>query len=298
VPVLCLGEAIVDLVCERPAASLADADAFAPRFGGAVANVAVVAARNGARTALAGGAGDDAWGVWLRDRLAAEGVATDWFRLVPGARTPVAFVTVDATGEPDFQVYGDGIAPTVLSVAPDLARAIEQSDALFFASNTLVGADERELTMRARELALDAGLPVIFDPNLRMGRWRERSAAAAAARACVPEAFLVKLNQAEAELLTGEPDPERAADALVAMGARLVVVTRGAGGALLRGELRADADGVPATALSAVGAGDAVAGVLLARLAQTGFYPAAAAAALPAAMAAGARATEHWGALA
>jgi len=37
---LCLGEALVDLVCERPAADLADAGAFVPHPGGAWATVA------------------------------------------------------------------------------------------------------------------------------------------------------------------------------------------------------------------------------------------------------------------
>ncbi len=60
--ILCLGEAIVDLVCERELDTPAEADAFAPRFGGALANVAVAAARAGGRPALAGGVGDDAFG--------------------------------------------------------------------------------------------------------------------------------------------------------------------------------------------------------------------------------------------
>ena len=43
---LCLGEALVDLICEQPRRGrLAEADAFVPHFGGAVANVAMVAAR-------------------------------------------------------------------------------------------------------------------------------------------------------------------------------------------------------------------------------------------------------------
>ncbi|MDX6668634.1 MAG: fructokinase, partial [Solirubrobacteraceae bacterium] len=58
-PTLCLGEAIVDLVCEHPVADLAEADSFVPHLGGAVANVAVGAARCGAEVALAGGTGDD-----------------------------------------------------------------------------------------------------------------------------------------------------------------------------------------------------------------------------------------------
>ena len=91
---LCLGEALVDLICERPIQRLAEAESFVPHFGGAVANVAVVAARAGARVALAGGAGDDAWGRWLRDRLEDEGVDLSLFELIEGRQTPLAVVTV------------------------------------------------------------------------------------------------------------------------------------------------------------------------------------------------------------
>ena len=125
-------------------------------------------------------------------------------------------------------------------------------------------------------------------------------AADAVARAACRGAFLVKCNRAEARLLTGEDDPARAAEALLAGGAQHVVVTLGADGALLRGAGPApDVPGVPARPVDATGAGDAVIGVLLARLARAGFYPAALAAALPeAAVEAGARATERWGAVA
>src|SRR5262249_28501604 len=97
--IVCLGEAIVDLVCEQPAASLADADSFRPHFGGALANVAVSARRAGADAALAGGVGDDAWGHWLQDALDREGIDIRWHSLVPGVATPVAFVTFGADGE-------------------------------------------------------------------------------------------------------------------------------------------------------------------------------------------------------
>ena len=90
--------------------------------------------------------------------------------------------------------------------------------------------------------------------------------------------------------MTGEDDPERAAVALLKAGARMVVITFGLDGAILRGELRLDVDGVPTTVVSA-------AGVLLARLAGTAFYPAAVAASLPEAVAESARASERWGVL-
>src|SRR5829696_6479779 len=97
---LILGEALVDLICEHPVAEPGDADSFVPHFGGAGANVAVTAARAGADVALAGGAGEDTWGWWLRDGLQGAGVALDHFALLPGVRTGVAFVTVDAEAEP------------------------------------------------------------------------------------------------------------------------------------------------------------------------------------------------------
>lgn len=295
--ILLLGEALVDLVCERPVAGIAQAGAFVPHPGGAVANVASVAARLGADVALAGGAGDDAWGAWLRDRLADDGVGLDWFALREGVQTPVAFVTVDAAGEPDFLIYGQEIAATVVALHDEIGAAVEACDALFVSSNTLVRDDEREVTMAARERALALEKPVIFDPNLRLRRWPTATRAAAAARELVPGALLVRCNRDEGEILTGEPDPAAAAEALLAAGAQHVVVTRGAEGAILRGGgLRLDVPGVPARAVDTTGAGDTLTGTLLARLAASAFYPPTLAAALPEAVERAARATEHFGA--
>jgi sugar/nucleoside kinase (ribokinase family) len=295
--ILCLGEALVDLISERAVASLGQARAFVPHFGGAVANVAVFAARAGGAVALAGGAGDDPWGRWLLDRLERERVDVSLFELVADAQTPIAIVTVSAEGEASYLVYGDAIATIVEALAGRLEAAVRDSAALFLSTNTLVAANEREVTMRARELALQFDRPVIVDPNFRLHRWRSRADAVASANACVPGALLVRANHAEAELMTGEHDPERAALALVTGGARLVVVTLGPDGAILRGELRADVAGVPAKVLSTIGAGDAFTGVLLARLAQNDFDPPAAADALREAVHESARACERWGAL-
>lgn len=292
-----MGEALVDLVCERPVEDLAQAGAFAPHFGGAVANVAITAARRGARAMLAGGAGDDQWGHWLRDRLEREGVELSRFELRPDSPTPLALVTVDSQGEPHYVIYGEGMASIVGALGDGVEEAVTGSRALFFSSNTLVASEERAVTMRARELALELELPVIFDPNLRLHRWHSRADAAASANACVPGALLVRSNADEAAVMTGEKDPERAAVALLKAGARLVVITLGSEGAMLRGELHANVKAPPVRVRSTMGAGDALTGVLLARLALAGYYPPALAAALPEAVAEAANACERWGAL-
>lgn len=297
---LCFGEALVDLICRRPVSSLHEADAFVPAPGGVTANVATAAARHGADVSLAGGAGDDPWGAWLHDRLTAAGVDLRWFGLAAGHSTAVAFVTLDERGEPSWQLYGDGVAASVTALDGRLLDAVEATDALLLTSNTLAGKAEAELTMAARERALELGHPIIFDPNLRLHRWRANPGRAGTmAGACVPGAFLVKCNQAEARLMTGETEPEAAAASLLAAGAQHVIVTRGIGGAILRAKgMRLDVRAPPVAQLrSTVGAGDVFLGVLIARLGASDYYSSALAAALPEAAEQAARACERWGAL-
>jgi fructokinase len=295
-PTLCLGDAVVDLICERPLDDVSDADAFAPHRGGAVATVAVTAARHGARVALAGAAGEDAWGRWLRARLQREGVGVGVFSLVPGSRTPVSVVALDHGGDPRCYAYGERIP---IPAGDRLDDAVRASAALFISSCSLIGKEEAEATMRARKLALSLERPVVFDPQLRIEGWRSRAEAAAAANACVPDALLVRATAGDAALMTGEDDPERAALAMLKAGARMVVITLGgADGAILRGELRLDVDDVPAAAVvSRLGAGSVLTGILLARLGASAFYPATVAASLPEALAQAALACERWGAL-
>jgi sugar/nucleoside kinase (ribokinase family) len=295
---LCLGEALVDMICERPVHGLAEADNFVPHFGGATANVALVASRIArGTTALAGGAGDDAWGLWLCGELREAGVDLRWFRPMKGEHTPVAFVAIDEAGDASYQIYGDAISMALEGVAERLPEAVQACDGLFFGSNTLVSARERELTRAARDKALALGKPVIFDPNLRLHRWPTVARAAAEAGECIPGALLVRCNREEGQMLTGESDPQAACEALLAAGARLAMVSLGPDGAILRGPVSANTPGVQAQVVSTVGAGDCLTGVVLARLTEHGYDPAAAAAALPEAVAEAARACERWGAV-
>jgi len=297
-PALFIGETLVDLICERPVSGWSEAGPFVPHCGGAPTNAAIVAARCGAEVALGGGVGDDQWGDWLAARLTAERVGLEWWARLPGVRTAVAFDVIDLDALPDFLIYGDGIEPAVRALEPRLEDAIGACCAVELGSNTLVGDGEREVCRRARALALDAGLPVVVDVNLRLHRWASTDEAVAVVRELCTGALLVKLSREEASLLGEEEDPADAAEAVCAsLGVRLAVVTLGADGALLRGDAHADAPGVAARVLDTTGAGDAVTGVLVAALAAGGFDPQAAADALPRAVEVAARSTEAYGAV-
>jgi sugar/nucleoside kinase (ribokinase family) len=300
VTVLCLGEAIVDLVCEQPVNDLSEARAFVPHCGGAMANAAVVAARCGTEVELAGGVGDDPWGRWLEGRLREERVGLRWFRRIGELATPLAFVVVDEHGEPTFNVYGHGIEAGVESLGGDLEEAVSSARAVVLGSNTLVGGVERKISLAAKRLAVEQGKAFVFDPNLRLHRWPDRTVAVELARRLCAGALLVKVNREEALNIAGDAaggDAAAAAEAICALGARVAVVTLGSEGALARGEANADVSGVSARVVDATGAGDVITGVLVAALAAYEFDAAVIESALPVAVAAATRSTEGWGAI-
>ena len=296
--IVCLGEGLVDLICERPVASLAEVDCFAPHFGGALANVAVAAARGGADAALAGAAGDDEWGRWLAARLEREGVDLRFFELLEGEQTPVAFASFDEDRNPSFQIYGDAIEIAVASVAPHLDEVMASATALVYSSTTLATPREREVTLRARELALERGARVCFDPNIRPNRWGgEVEPAADASRELIAGSAVVRANREEALAIARADDPREAAQELVELGAELAVVTLGEEGAVMRGACRAEAPAPRVEVVSTLGAGDAFMGTLVAGLAQRDWDLARGGEALEPALAAAAEACTRWAAL-
>lgn len=296
--VLALGEVLVDMICERPAASFGDVDAFVPHVGGAIANVCVVVARHGGRAALGGVVGADAWGTWLARRLADEGVGLEWLLHRDAVTTPVAFVTVSAEAEPAYAFYGAGLTPGFGALADTITTAVDACDALFFGTSMQVEPAHRAVTQMARARARERGIPIVFDPNVRLSLWTDPAEAIAVARADVPGTFLVKANRDEVRLLTGDDDPETGARALLALGASNVVVTLGADGALLVADgVRQRVAGPRVQPVNATGAGDTIAGVLLARLGRHGYSTGTLEQALPEAVVAAARSTESWGAV-
>jgi len=204
-----------------------------------------------------------------------------FFGLLQGEQTPVAFARFDETGTPSFEIYGDAVQVAVESVAPRLEPAIDAAAALVYSSTTLASEGEREVTLRARELALERGVRVCFDPNIRPNRWGgDERGAAAASRELIEGSFLVRANHREAAAITGREDPREAAAAIAEIGAELAVVTLGAEGAVIRGASEAEAPAPEVTVVSTLGAGDAFMGTLVAELAARGWDATAAGAAL------------------
>ncbi len=291
-----MGEAIVDLVCERNLAPGEAPGSFAPHPGGALANVAVAISRSGASAALLGGVGDDRWGKWLTSELEAAGVETGWIAEVDGADTPLGIVLFDSAGEPDFQIYGEHIAPTTLASRAFIDPAVAAAGAVVIGSNTMVGPVEREVTRQAVEAAHEQGVPVLFDPNYRPNRWDDEELAAEFCRELAGNSAVLKCNRLEATLISGEEDPLDAVRALATFGPRLVVVTDGRGMIRTAGVAEAEFTPPEAEVTSPLGAGDAFMGALAAGLAGLDWDFRKVAEVLPSAAGAGSAACAYWGA--
>ena len=106
-PVLCLGDACVDLIIPYAAALKAKTSGAAdPHMlhvmrapGGSVANTAVTIARLGVPVWFAGTCGKDAYGAELQKSLADEGVDTHLFHMDPALPTQLVLLVLDESGE-------------------------------------------------------------------------------------------------------------------------------------------------------------------------------------------------------
>ena len=262
--IVCLGELLIDLFPAEIGRRLVEVSAFHPKPGGAPGNVAVAARRLGLTSAFIGKVGDDAFGRFLIDTLAAEGVETRAIRLDDEARTTLAFIALPDPHHAEFVFYRNPGADTRLRPDELDGELLRHARALHVGSLSLVAEPSRSATLRAVEIARAAGALVSFDVNYRPSLWPTPDTAVAAIRDLLPLAHVVKVNEDELCLLTGTADPDAGGAALLAAGPALVVVTLGARGSAYRS---ADAAGFvpafPVDTVDAIGCGDAfMAGVL------------------------------------
>lgn len=295
---ICLGEALVDLICPDPVEDPAAATRYEVHFGGALANVAVAARRAGAEVGLAGGAGDDHRGRFLRGRLQREGIDLTFQAVLEGVPTPFAFATLDAEGEPAFDIHGAGIDAAIATLQGREDELVDAAAAIAFSSNTTVDARSQAVTRRVCDAAAAAAVPLLFDPNLRPARWADRERARVLCRSFAAAATVLKCNLAEARWLSGTDagSAAEAAEELLGLGAELTVVTAGSAGIAARGACSFELVPPAVEMVSPLGAGDAFMGTLAAGLLDGGWDLARAPEALGRAAAAGAAACAHLGA--
>lgn len=239
--VVCAGDLMLDVVVRgRAPEPGGDAPAaIALHGGGSAANTAAWLAATGSPVTWCGAVGDDAAGRTALAELEAAGVRTA-ATVVAARPTGVCVVLIGEDGERTMRSdRGANAAAPVPALPPGTAWL-----------HVSGYADAATLVAAGRE----AGVPVSVDPG--------------PAGTAVADADLLLPSLVEAQSLTGETDPERAA---LALGTE-AFVTLGAEGALWTDGTRLlHRRAEPAAVVDTAGAGDAfAAGVLAARLHGSG----------------------------
>lgn len=262
--VVCLGEALVDLVAVKRGVRLDEAPAFRKAAGGAPANVAVGVARLGWRSAFLGALAEDSLGTFLCETLRRAGVNIEAVGRSRAGRTALALVSLASDGERDFLFYAERAAHFDLRLTPRMRALIQGAPVFHFGSISLIADPARSATFEAIREARRAGALCSYDPNLRKNLWPRLPMARQRMREALHLADLVKVNRAELVFLTGARSVRQGLRALIAAGPRLAVATLGAEGCAYacRGE-EGRVPGFQAKIVDTTGAGDAfVAGLL------------------------------------
>lgn len=264
-----IGEALIDLTWTGE--SRAGVPLYAANPGGAPANVAVAAARLGARTAFLGKVGEDGFGDFLRRVLEENGVDVSGL-LTCQTPTTLAVVSVDGRGERSFSFLRG--ADGELSADEVREEMLEGGKVLHFGSVSLTPGKARSATVFAARHAHNAGVLVSFDPNYREKIWKDRDQAGQWMTMMLPLVDILKLSREELPLVAGTQELEEGARRLEEKGVRLVLVTLGEEGAFCRwkGESLL-VPGVKTAVADTNGAGDTFLGAVLARLCARGERP-------------------------
>ena len=273
VNIVCLGELLVDMFPAELGRRLAEVSAFYPKPGGAPANVAAGLARLGVSSAFIGKVGDDAFGRHLATVLASEGVETRGMRYDAEARTTMAFIASPDPHTNEYLFYRNPGADTRLQAEELDEELLSNCKVLHFGSLSLVENPIRNAAIRAVKMVKRLGGLISLDVNYRPTLWPSPEAAYEAVMAIMPQVDLLKVNEAELTLLTGQKEPAAGARVLLALGPSLCVMTSGAAGSYF-----ATANGqgfVPAfqvKTIDATGCGDAFVAGLLGRLMAGGLW--------------------------
>src|SRR3954453_7792810 len=260
--VLALGEAMIEFNQTRAD----DPHTWLQGFGGDTSNMAIAAARVGARVGYVTRVGHDAFGRRLMELWTQEQVSTEAVDVDNDAPTGVYFVSHDASGHA-FSYLRAGSAASRMSPSSLPIATLRATRVLHLSGiSQAISASACDACFAAIDIARAAGADIAYDTNLRLKLWP-----VARARAIIVETLrmtdwaLPGLD--DARHLFGTDDPERIVAECHALGSANVVLKLGAEGCVAsNGHRQERVPGCRVASVDATGAGDCFDGAFIARI--------------------------------
>lgn len=262
--ILCCGEALIDML---PRVTTLGETGFAPYSGGAVFNTAIALGRLGTPVEFFTGLSSDLFGDMLRQTLRESGVGTR-YSSVSDRPTTLAFVKL-TDGHAKYVFYDENTAGRMLS-KDDLPSLGDDVSAMLFGAISLIpepcGSAYESLMSREHSRRV-----TMLDPNIRPNFIPDPAAHRARIMRMVAMADIVKLSDEDLAWFGESGDTEAIVARWLALGPRLILLTRGGDGAT--GYTARHRVTVPAkrvTVADTVGAGDTFNAGVLAGLHEKG----------------------------
>ncbi len=269
--ILCIGEALIDMICTNKGQSLNNGENFLKKPGGAPTNVAAAIAALGGKVDLAAKVGNDPFGNHLIDVMQNFGVNTKYMLQDANYFTTLAFVSLMENGERDF-VFSRG-ADGQLSNNDIASININDYSIVHFGSATgFLPGPLQDTYKNLLQQALANNCFVSFDPNYRhllFPSIENTNSFIEQSWYFLKHCHIFKLSDEEAMLLTKTTTLDEAVNNLLQNTTAIFAITIGAQGTLFG--YKGNTTIVPSIAITptdTTGAGDAFVGALLYQLAN------------------------------
>lgn len=265
--ILCIGEALIDMICVDKGKSLSEGNNFLKKAGGAPTNVAAAIAALGGTVELAAKVGIDPFGKHLIDVMQSFGVSTKWVLQDENYFTTFAFVSLMENGERDF--YFNRGADSQLTRSEVEAIDLDDVSIIHFGSATgFLPGPLQAAYQGLLQRALQLNIFISFDPNYRHLLFKNND------QTFIDQSWnflqschFFKVSDEEAMLITGCATLNDSVDVLLQKTTSAFAITLGKEGTLLG--MNNETFIVPSIAVTPVdttGAGDAFVGAVLYQL--------------------------------
>lgn len=144
---------------------------FEANPGGAPCNLLAMLVKFGHKVAFIGKVGDDLFGHKLKKTIEEVGIISDGLMIDTNARTTLAFVENDETGDRSFSFYRNPGADMMLTEDDVDLSLIDAGTIFHFGTLSMTHDDVRKATKKAVEYAKSKGKIISFDPNIREPLW-------------------------------------------------------------------------------------------------------------------------------
>lgn len=229
--VITIGDAMVAM-CPKEKGPILFCNTFERKIGGAELNVAIGCSRLGLKSGWISRLGQDDFGKHILKTVRGEGIDTSQIELVEGYQTSVYFREVMANGDSRSFYYREK-SPTSTMTAESLDENYFRNSKVLHITGVFpsINDNNKEILLKAVELAKKNNLLISFDPNIRLKMWT-KSQAREFINKFLSEVDILLVGDEEISILIDEEDTNEAIKKFHDMGIDKVVVKRGAKGAI------------------------------------------------------------------